>query len=390
MRLLVIPPVFPTADSPVPGIFILRQVQALLKRGHEVSVLRIVPYAPPILPKWKAYSAIPQAYTYESVAVRTIRALVPPRKIALGFVRRQVISRITAEIRRFNPDVIHAHFLIPPGFMVMNLDRPVVLTAHGSDAHTEIWQRRDLYHHAVAATRSATVVTAVSEFVRMYILRLGRSDAEVIYNGADDTVFYPSDRAAARHALNIDMSRLVLAFAGSVARAKGVFDLALAARGLGDIAPLILVAGHGPDMMPLSRKFKEFGVEARLLGTLSQSELAHLLAACDAFVLPSYAEGLPSVVCEAMLAGRAVVASAVGGVPEILKHRQTGITVPPGDPGALSSALREILTDAQLRNQIADNAHAFASKNLTWSVNAAAYECVYREAALRFRNRSNA
>src|ERR1700736_5013547 len=134
MNILIVTPDFPTDDQPTAGIFILRQAQALLKLDQHVRVLRVVPPAPPLLPQWRAYTLIPPRYTYDGIPIVSLRAFVPPRKIGLGLVRRQVEAAINVEIEKFKTDVVHAHFLLPPGLMVTKVDRPVVLTAHGSDA----------------------------------------------------------------------------------------------------------------------------------------------------------------------------------------------------------------------------------------------------------------
>jgi glycosyltransferase involved in cell wall biosynthesis len=101
------------------------------------------------------------------------------------------------------------------------------------------------------------------------------------------------------------------------------------------------------------------------------------------FAFPSHAEGLPGAVCEAMLSGRAVVASAVGGIPEIVRDGETGLLVPKADPAALSGAIQRVLSDDVARAGLERNARALALEQLTWRVNAAAYDALYRETLTR-------
>ncbi len=379
MRILVVPSDFPTQARPSAGIFILRQLQALAELGHDMRVLRIVPHAPPLLEKWRKYRAIPAHYIYEGIPVTTIRAIVPPRMIGLDFVRRQAAPSIRTEIERFKPDLIHAHCLIPPGFIVMNLGQPVVLTAHGSDAYLYPKQRKDLRRAAVKATQNATAVTAVSQYLRREIESLGRRDVQVILNGADEKVFFPQDRARARAELGIDGGRSLIVYAGNIIHSKGVFDLVNAATALKDMRPLVMIAGEGSEKNALIQAFRKAQVEARFCGTLPHRELACLFAAADVFALPSYGEGLGTVICEAMLAGRAIVATKVGGIPEILENTKTGLLVPAGDRKAMARALRNVLLDAELRRRLETNARAFAVENLTWHYNAKAYDALYCE-----------
>ena len=81
--------------------------------------------------------------------------------------------------------------------------------------------------------------------------------------------------------------------------------------------------------------------------------MADLLAACDLFVLPSLYEGLPISLLEAMAAERPTIATAIGGVDEVVRHGESGLLVPPAQPGAMASALRRLLADAELRTRLA-------------------------------------
>lgn len=383
MRVLVVPRDFPSVHEPQAGIFVLRQVQALQALGHTVSVLRFVPKAPPFSPRWRAYRHVPERYSLEGVAVHTVRVVVPPRMLGLGLVRAQAAPMLRDEIKSFAADLVHVHCVLPTGALARGAEVPMILTAHGSDTYVEPWRRSDLREEARAALARAATVVAVSGFVEHSVAALGRSDASVVFNGADERVFSPRLRALARTALSIDPRRHVVAYAGNLLRAKGIYDLADALGELKALRPLALIAGDGPEHEGLRERLGSRGVDHRLLGRISQGELATLLGASDVFAFPSHAEGLPGAVCEAMLSGRAVVASEVGGIPEILKEGETGMLVPKADPSALAHAIRRILSDDALRGELERNAHDFAQRHLTWRVNAAAYDALYREALAR-------
>jgi glycosyltransferase involved in cell wall biosynthesis len=381
MRILVLPKEFPSAVKPQAGIFILRRVEALLELGHDIEVLRIVPAAPPITPKWRAYAAIPREEIVEGIRVRTIRAIFPPRMIAMEYVPLQVHAAVAREIARFKPDVLHASFLIPSGQIAVRQRVPAVVTAHGGDAYAWPKQRPGLAAAAREAVRRAVRVTAVSSYISRCVRDLAERHVDVIWNGGDERFFFPRERSGAREALGIAPDRFVIAFAGNLLRAKGVFDLVEAAAGLEELRPLLLFAGDGDAASGLRECAERANVEARFLGRLDQAAVAQLYAAADTVTLPSYNEGMPNVVCEAMLSQRAVVASTVGGIPEIVADRRTGLLVEPGNSEQLREALAQIGSDAALRDRLAAQAREFAAQRLTWRVSAQQYDRVLREAA---------
>jgi teichuronic acid biosynthesis glycosyltransferase TuaC len=385
VRLLVVSSAFPCEGDPSADIWVLRQCQTLAERGHEIRVAYVVPLAPPFRSKWRAYRAIPYEYTYEGIRVNAIRAIVPPKMLGFRFVRMQFQAALRAIITEFQPALVHVNCLIPPGFLAIGLDRPVVLTAHGSDAYVYPRQRADLGRAAAAAIQAASAVVAVSAFVRREVERLGGHAVRVVFNGADPRVFSRHDRTTARRALNLPDHTPMIAYAGTIHRSKGLFDLVEAVRGLSDLQPLVVIAGRGPHVTDVMKSFETAGLQAKFVGLLAQNDVANLLSAADVVTLPSYGEGLPTVLCEAMLSGRAVVATDVGGIPEIVRNNETGFVVPVGDHKAMTTSLRSILTNSELRVRLEDNAHQFAAQNLTWSVNAQAYEEIYADVLRRHR-----
>jgi len=384
MRILVVPRDFPSDGQPYAGMFVLRQALALRDLGHELQVLRLVPAAPGLSPKWSAYRRIPATYDVEGVQVRTIRALVPPRLLGIGMVRTQFEPALRRAVARFAPDLIHAHCTLPTAALCAGIRGvPIIVTAHGSDTYVEPWQRGDLERAARGALQRAAAVVAVSSFVAGSVRRLGRDDAVIVFNGADERIFGPKSRSLSRKDLNIPEQRRVIAFAGSFLRSKGIFELADAVAQLRDLQPLLVLVGDGPEAPAVRARLQELAVDHRLMGLSSQDALAAVLDAADVFVLPSHAEGLPTVVCEAMLAGRAVVATRVGGTPEIVRDGETGLLVGVNDVDGLAAALRRVLTDGAFRSHLASGAREFALAQLTWTRNALAYDGIYRQVADR-------
>jgi len=380
MKILILPVIFPSEQRPGEGIFILRCAQALRDRGHEVAVLRVVPLAPPMGNKWRKYASIPSKYEVEGIPVRAVRAIIPPRRIGLEFVPWQVHRAVEDEIRRFRPDVLHANFLIESGQIAVRHGVPSVVTAHGSDAYNWPYTRPGLMRAAREAIMNATRVTAVSEFIRKCVQSIAPREVDVIWNGGDERFFFPRDRAIARAEMGLPADRFIITFAGNLLRAKGLYELLEAAAALKQLSPLVLVAGEGPEEAALRQRAQRDGVELRLLGRLDQDRVSALFGAGDVVTLPSYNEGLPNVVCEAMLCGRAVVASAVGGIPEVIEHGLSGLLVSAGNVEQLREALRSCAGASPARESMESAARDFAARNLTWRVSAARYEDVFAQA----------
>ncbi|MDI6631231.1 MAG: glycosyltransferase family 4 protein [Thermoanaerobacteraceae bacterium] len=126
----------------------------------------------------------------------------------------------------------------------------------------------------------------------------------------------------------------------------------------------LVVVGDGPDRQRLEALASTFGINGRVhfAGQRSKKETLALMAACDIFVLNSSYEGLPHVVVEAIQLGLPVIATAVGGTPEVVQDGETGLLVQPGDSEALREALRRLVTDISLRQRLAHKARAVLYK----------------------------
>jgi glycosyltransferase involved in cell wall biosynthesis len=173
-------------------------------------------------------------------------------------------------------------------------------------------------------------------------------------------------------------------YLGRLEAAKGVFELLAAASRLAPRFPALrLVFGGEGDEGALRRRAAELGLAERieLPGWLSQEERDAELAKAEVFCLPSHAEGLPMAMLEAMAAGKAVVATAVGGIPEAVQDGGNGLLVPPRDEGALARALAELMGDTALRDRLAAQARATIEQHYSTEVVCRQLSALYRELA---------
>jgi glycosyltransferase involved in cell wall biosynthesis len=175
----------------------------------------------------------------------------------------------------------------------------------------------------------------------------------VIPNAAPPLPAVP-ERESARERFGLDAP--TLAFAGRITRQKAL-EVALDAIAQLDGVSLV-VAGDGPDLGDVKRGASERGLDGRVrfVGSLGRDDVLALFRAADASLLSSSWENFPHAVVEALAVGTPVVATAVGGVPELVHDGENGLLVPPGDPAALAGAIQRVVSEPGLRERLAEAA----------------------------------
>ncbi len=291
MRILLVSQMYPGPDAPDLGTFVAQMERALAGRGHEVER-----------------------------AVLDTRAGGKARYLTLA-------SRVHRANRRFRPDVLYAHFLVPSGLIAALIPgTPLVVTAHGRDVRNV-----GAIPGVAAATRfvvrRAVAVVCVSEYLRRELetkLPEARGRTEVVSSGVDRERFdvTPPPDGPPRFLC-----------VGSLDERKNVVRLADAFARLGE--GTLSFAGDGPLRVELEGRDR-----VRLLGRVPHDEVPHLLAESHVLAQPSLIEPLGQALLEAMACGRSVVATRVGGPPEFVPPG-AGVLVDPLDVDGLSRALAE-------------------------------------------------
>ena len=230
---------------------------------------------------------------------------------------------------------------------------PVVLTLHGSDVNVFPHKNRRVMRLFSAAVQKATFVTAVSEALADRTETLTGRRPAVMPIGIDLSLYRDlPQKAEARRRLGLPDDAGVVLFVGGLWEAKGVLVLCDALRRLGRPDLLGLFVGDGPLRGTISER-----PGVRSVGSVRHENVAMFLRAADLLVLPSYSEGMPTVIVEAGAAGLPVVASEVGGVGEILGEER-GYLVPAGDVERLAAGIADVLKDrtesARRANQLKD------------------------------------
>jgi len=395
MQILVASPFFPSVSWPYAGVFVAQQARAVAKMDADVCVASFAPLAPwpltLVSERWRRFSQVPSTYTWSGVPVEVRRYLAIPRNGNLHSVARQLrshLARILGAGRR--PDVLHAHFAFPMGWAAVEAARttrvPVCLTVHGSDLNRVPLLGPRHRSAVVSALARANCVLAVSDALRRRALELCPTAAvRVAYIGVDLTAFSPGCRDEARArvtSLRGVRGRIVL-YVGNILASKGVTVLLDAFSRLADTTTHLVLVGGGSLVGQLERRAVAVGAHDRvhLLGSQPHVVIPDLMRAADVFVLPSYSEGLPTVCAEALACGIPVVATSVGGVPEIVRNGETGLLVKPGEAGELARTLSEVLNDPALRRRLARAGRAHVEQHFDLRLNSAALLDLYREAA---------
>lgn len=356
LRVLAITKIFPNAAEPLAAPFNRQQFAALAKRaGIALEVLATVPWFPGagLLSRWSSagkLATVPRRDRIEGIDVRHPRTLFVPR-LAHATWGPLYAASIAPNVMRYRGkvDVVLGSWAYPDGFAAVIAARligvPCVVKLHGSDINV-IAKLPGPRRMTEWALPRADRVVAVSRALGEEAIALGvaRHRLAIVMNGVDAELFHPRDRAAARAELELPGGPLAL-YVGNLKDVKGVLDLAPAwARVLAEVPGATLaIVGDGPLRSQLAALVAPFGDRVRLVAAQPLARIPTWMAACDVLVLPSHAEGTPNVVLEALACGRRVVASAVGGVPDLLASAELGTLVPPGDPNALGVALAHAL-----------------------------------------------
>ena len=259
-------------------------------------------------------------------------------------------------------DLIDAHYFYPDGvaaaLLGQQLNKPVVITARGSDVNL-ISDYANPRKMILWAARQAAAIITVSASLRDKLIALG-ADAQkitVLRNGIDLTFFRPMDRTTQRSALGVNGPLLLSV--GNLVPSKG-HDITLRALALLPDAHLA-IAGEGPEQSALQKLAADLGIAHRVhfLGNLPQSKLPEFYSAADVMVLASSREGWANVLLETMACGTPVVATAVGGTPEVITTPAAGLLMRDRSPQALADAVSQLLAHPPSRESTRQHAAQF-------------------------------
>lgn len=289
------------------------------------------------------------------------------------------IPRIAAVLRRRRLDVLHSHDwgMAVTGALAAKVARTRhIITMHGGLYYADAARRRWALRVAAAMSTRTVAVSQASRATLATKLHLPESSIDLVHNGLDAR---PGDATRVRSELRLVPGTPLVIAIGSLYEVKGhVYLLEAAAKLRAEGRDLVVaIAGSGYMEERLKARAAELGLAegVRFLGY--RSDVPDLLAAADVYAMPSLSEGLPMAMIEAMLAGKAIVASDVGGIPELLPSPEHGVLAKPGDAGDLAAKLATLLADPTRRARLGAAAQARAAEHFTAAAMTEKYLALY-------------
>jgi glycosyltransferase involved in cell wall biosynthesis len=321
VKVAVLTTSYPRFPGDAAGHFVGAAVERLRGRGVEIDVVSPL--------RFNHYGI-----AYGDGVMGNLRR--QPQRVVLVPAMVAAFRRAAARAAR-DADLVHAHWL-PAGAIALTLRRPYVVQVWGTDvelARRAPWLARPIL-------RRARRVLAASSWLAEAARDLGARDVDVIPSGVD-----------VPESVEPEAEPPEVLYAGRLSPEKGLEELIAAANGM-----RLVVAGDGPlrPRVPSA------------LGFVPHDELERLLGRAAVVACPSRREGFGVVCAEAMAHGRPVVASAVGGLLDLVVDGETGLLVPPRDPHALRRALERLLGNEELRRRLGHAARERVRQRFAWDV----------------------
>ena len=327
-------------------------IKGLAGRGHEITLITDSGSEPDIPEGVSNYYKLP----FRSSGLigyiqlfRKLRGIIIKHEIQLLHAQQRTAGYLAALINK-------------------QLQIPYIITMH------DIWHRAPFkkIHGRIFGN-----AIAVSEYIREYFIAkfsLEPDNMCTIHNGIDDSIYvnqsYMKEQAASnREQFQIGEMK-VITIVGRIVRAKGHFDLIKAAallveQGLTNFK--VLVVGEGPDLQEIKHYVEKLGLTGQVIFTGYRKDIPAIMSASDVVVLPSYREGFPLTILEAMFARKPVIASRVGGIPEAVLDGKTGYLFEDNSPEELAKKLQIIITQDEVAAGLGDAGFERANNLFTLS-----------------------
>jgi glycosyltransferase involved in cell wall biosynthesis len=363
---------YPNAAQPRHGLFVEARLLQWRQR-YEVNarVVAPVPWFPfpgDRFGAWGRFARVPAAESRNGIELVHPRYPLLPKvgmhlaPRGMAWATADAVGRAVAAFDGQRP-VLDAHYFYPDGVaaaaLARRFDLPLVISARGSDIN-QLPDFPAVRRRILHAARQANAIVAVSSALRERMVQIG-IDADkihVIRNGVDLDRFSPRDRDEQRRRLGL--TGQVLLSVGNLLPVKG-HDLVIEALAVLPDATLI-IAGEGPERAALQSLSQRVGVTARVhfVGSINQNELVAYYNAADALILASSREGMANVLLESLACATPVVATRVGGNPEVVATAEAGRLTADRSAAAIGAAVNDLLANAPAREATRAYAETFA------------------------------
>ena len=385
MKVLVFTTLYPNNVWPEQGVFIKERMSKFAAlQDCTVKVVAPVPYFPDVKFNWRwAFSQVARIESRNGIEVYHPRYFMMP-KLGMTLYGAMMFFSVLTTIRRirekFDFDLIDAHWVYPDGFAAVLLGhffkKPVVVSARGSDIN--LYSQFPIIRRLLRYTlQNADAVIAVSRALKEAMIRLGIADNKisVIRNGVDTRKFFSMPKNEARKSLGVPDHGKVILSVGHLTAGKG-FDVllktvALLLQQASNEDLRLIIVGNGVFRKELEKtsSILNLGRNVRFTGSVSHEELFRWYSAADLFCLASEMEGCPNVILESLACGTPIVATAVGGIPEIIRSDEFGLLTE-GNETKIAEAIQAALRKSWQPGDLIQLAKQHSWEETAWALHA--------------------
>ncbi|MCX8195275.1 MAG: glycosyltransferase family 4 protein [Candidatus Micrarchaeota archaeon] len=292
-------------------------------------------------------------------------------------------SAVLRRLAREN-EVVHIHNRFIYGLeatgIIKSVGRPLCITLHNARPMGVDWSTDflgQLYDDTIGRavfSRCSGILAVSKDTMRITLTQDYSAIKGVAYNGVNIKLYNPKNsQSEGKEKFGLKKTTVL-----SVARFVTQKGLKYLIRAMKQVDAHLFLLGRGPELSNLQREVEAAKIEATIYTErLSNEDMALLYAACDVFVLPSLWEPFGMVVAEAMATGKPVVASKIGGIPEIVEDGKSGILVPTHDENAIAKAINFLLDNPKKARRMGIEGRKRVEQNFTWDKTAKAYEKLY-------------
>ncbi len=346
----------------------------------EVETVAPLPYSLPVkqFPYYNL-SKIPKIENGPEGIIHRPRFLyILPKKLFYGLEGSLYQYSIEKSSKNFQkPDLVHCHHVYPDGYGFMNLckkwDVPLIVDIHSSRLLEDIKERNQISKKISKTLQFANKIICISQEIKDSALKIGLEEEKIefIPLGTDTDKFRPRDKNSLRKKYGIDKKHVII-YVGSLLRMKGVFELIKAVSILPEELKndlKVFIIGDGPEKSNLNRLCKELRLENIIEFKISvnRDEIPFYYSASDLLVLPSFSEGRPVVIYEAMASGCPILSTYVGGIPEQVLDNVNGRLIKAGDLSQLKNEITFLLYNKNLLKKMGKKGLELIEKNeLKW------------------------
>ncbi len=375
MKVLIFSTTYPTHKDPYPIFFTNLLVQEIAKLAS-VIVVAPIPYVPKwnIFKRWQRFWDIPYQEQHGTIKVYRPRYFIFPRILRcldgiFMFLGTRRLMALLFDNERF--DLIHTVSLYPEGLAsawhALKFKVPLILTSLGSDAN--IYPNYFLRKiQIIWALQKADCITYMNKDIQNRLIKLGANIESTIQlqSGVDFNAFKILDRQEIRKRLGLNINSKIVLYVSTLRPSKGPLVLTEAISILWqkrkDIVFLIIGTGPLESKVRSYINIHQLG-NVQLLGDKPHQELVYYYNAANLFCMSSLSEGWPTVIMEAMACGTPIVATQVGGLPEMVPDN-VGLLVPPNNPELLAEAIEKVIGQTIEQNKVRKMAEPYQWSSL--------------------------